>query len=132
SAKLSPEFKQDVAADRNAAEEGAADTGVVEHAGEVEGVLFHGDRALACVGVAVGAQVGQDDAGARGEGLLHGQPEFVVRREGLQENQGSAVPADSVTDFGLPAADAVHAGNSKSRRGNRKKTGLLGRTNSLR
>ena len=110
-----PEFEQSISADGDPDQRSAADIGIIHHAGNVAGVFLHGGRTLADARISVPAQIRQNDAVARGQLLSHGQPEFMIRRKGMQQNYRRAFAQHAVDDLGvaasdLPKGDTLHQG----------------------
>ena len=61
------------------------------------------------------AQVGQDQAMARGQGVGHRQPEFMMNREGMQEDNRRTIAESPVEDVRVATSYALrrprfHAG----------------------
>jgi hypothetical protein len=88
-------------------------------------MLVHRRRALADAGFAVPAEIWHDQAVFGGECFGYWQPEFVMRREWMQEDNGAPITDNPIHNFRITAADVLrgmrfHAGiKSQPERGHR-------------
>ena len=64
---------------------------VVEETGSVGRELFDGDRAFSGFGLSVAAKIGDDEAIFGGKHGGERQPETMIDRRGMEENDGRAV-----------------------------------------
>src|SRR6185503_4270534 len=56
------------------------------------------------------AQVGKNELIARGQGLGGGQPEFMMSRKRMEQNQRRSRPLDMVCNLGVATGDVNHSG----------------------
>jgi hypothetical protein len=110
-----PEFEEQVTSDGDSNHGGAAYISIVHYGADICGMFLHGRGALAHAGVAVAAQVGQDQAMARGQGFGYGQPEFMVNREWMQQYDRGTVAEGPIEDVCVDTSYALrrlrfHAG----------------------
>ena len=73
-------------------------------------MLLHGGGAVTGGGLTVSAKIGKNHTVLRGEHTRHRQPEFVVDREGVQQDDWRSVAENVAGNFRVAAADLIHAG----------------------
>ena len=107
-AKAAPEFKQDVSANGTSDECRFANAGGIENAGNVAGVLRHESRPFANLGIAMPAQIGENQPVARFERGCYRIPEFAMTWKRMEKNDRRAVSPNFIEDLGVVAAQAFH------------------------
>src|SRR5207245_9324785 len=103
-----PELEEHIAPDGNPRKGRTTYFSVIEDAGDIRRVLFQSGRTLANAGVAVPAQVGQNHTVARDQRLCRGQPQFMMCRKRMEQNDRWAISQDLVRDFSVTAGDLDH------------------------
>jgi len=108
---LSPKLEQNIAPDGNADHGGATYLGIIHYAGNVGCMFLHRGRALSDIGIAVPAQIRQQQAISSRERLRYGKPEFAVCGKRMEKNYRRAVSYDVVHNFRIATLDTLHAGD---------------------
>src|SRR5579872_1838507 len=103
-----PELEECIATDRDADKNCSAQIFFIENAGDIGGMLCHGRGSFADVGIAVSAEIRQDEAITVHERARGRVPELMVNRKRMEQYNGVAISEDFVGDFGVVVADALH------------------------
>src|SRR5271157_2254372 len=82
-------------------ERSLANAGCIEHAGNIAGVLLHEGRSFTNLGIAVPAQIGENQPVARFERRCHWVPELMMTRTRMEKNDRRSVPTKQIEDLGV-------------------------------
>ncbi len=84
---------------------------MVEDASKIGRMLFHGGGTFARTGVAVAAQVGEDELIARCQSLRRWEPKLMMHRKRMKEDDRRAGSKGFVSDLSVAAFNVDHPEN---------------------
>jgi len=106
-----PEFEKKITPNRDSDHWCASDVSIVHYAHYVGSRFIHGGSAFSNFRFAMTANIGQDQAVARGECVCDGHPEFVAGGEWVEQNDWRAIADNPVCNVSVVAAETMRGGN---------------------